>query len=123
MKDVFKPGWISCLDKSMSIWFNRWTYPGWIFVPRKPHPFGMEWNDICCAVSDILYCVELREGKDGPKDRPSDPTNEKDKTVGLLLWLCKNLYSSGKIVVLDSGFSVLARLVELKIWSLCFGCG
>ena len=83
-------------------------------VPRKPHPFGMEWNDICCALCGIIYCMELREGKDAPENGPVDPRDAKGKTVGLLLRLCKNIYASGKIVILDSGFSVLAALVELK---------
>jgi hypothetical protein len=33
----FSPGWVNCLDESMSVWTNRWTCPGWMFVPRKPH--------------------------------------------------------------------------------------
>ncbi len=36
----FIPSWILCLDESMSIWFQRWTCPGWVFCPRKPHQFG-----------------------------------------------------------------------------------
>ena len=33
MAQIFKPSWVSCLDESMSIWFNKWTCPGWMFVP------------------------------------------------------------------------------------------
>ena len=32
MRDVFVPGWVNCLDESMSPWFNRWTCPGFFFV-------------------------------------------------------------------------------------------
>ena len=28
MKEAFVPGWILCLDESMSIWTNRWTCAG-----------------------------------------------------------------------------------------------
>ena len=42
MANVFLAGWVICLDESMSIWHQRWTCPGWIFCPRKPHPFGNE---------------------------------------------------------------------------------
>ena len=70
MFEVFIPSWISCLDKSISIWYNRWTCPGWVFVPRKPHPFGNEYHTICCGLSRILFRLELREGKDGPKIGP-----------------------------------------------------
>ena len=38
MPDVFLAVWVSCLDKSMSIWTSRCTCPGFMFVPRKPHP-------------------------------------------------------------------------------------
>ncbi len=32
--------WILCLDKSISIWFQQWTCPGWAFCPCKPQPYG-----------------------------------------------------------------------------------
>ena len=37
MSKKFIPGCISCLDESMMIWKNRFG-PGWVFLPRKPHP-------------------------------------------------------------------------------------
>ena len=40
MAELFTPSWVSCLDESMSPWMNKYTCPGWMFVPRKPHPFG-----------------------------------------------------------------------------------
>ena len=54
------------------------------------------------------------EGKDHPQEIPAPPTDSKGKTIGLLLRLCKNLYSTGKVVVLDSGFCVLDGLIELR---------
>lgn len=33
VKDSFKPSWVNCLDESISIWFNKWTCPGWVFCP------------------------------------------------------------------------------------------
>ena len=79
MKKIFTPGWVSCLDESMSIWHNRWTCSAWIMCPRKPNPFGMEWNDIACGLSGIIFGIELRGGKDKPEERANDPTNEKGK--------------------------------------------
>ena len=64
MREVFIPGWINCLDESMSIWSNKWTYPGYVFCPRKPHPFGNEHHTICCGICGILFGVEMVEGKD-----------------------------------------------------------
>jgi hypothetical protein len=114
MSDIFTSSWVSCLDESMSPWNNRWTCPGWMFVPRKPHPFGNEYHSICCAETMIMYAIEIVEGKDAPPQRPRDPNEKLGKTVGLLLRLCKSIYSRGFVVILDSGFCVLRGIVELR---------
>jgi hypothetical protein len=114
MAEIFTPSWVSCLDESMSPWNNRWTCPGWMFVPRKPHPFGNEYHSICCAETMIMYGIELVEGSDTPPQRPRDPNERLGKTVGLLLRLCKPIYSRGFVVILDSGFCVLRGIVELR---------
>lgn len=85
--DVFKPGFITFLDEIMFIWFNKWTCPGWMCVPPKPHPFGNEWHDINCGLCKIIFSVELSEGRYHPKDLPKDPTNACGATCGLLLLL------------------------------------
>ena len=113
IQSVFKSGWVTCLDESMSIWFNRWTCPGWMFVPRKPHPFGNEYHTICCGVTGIMFGIDLVEGKDRPTERPLDENANLGSTVSLLLRMCKPLYSSGKVVVLDSGFCVLKGIIKL----------
>ena len=59
-----------------------------------------------------MFQIQLCEGKDRPRQLPSPPQNQ--KTSQLLLDLCTSLYGSGKIVVLDSGFSVLKGLIALK---------
>ena len=113
---VFKCSWVACLDESMSIWFNKWTCPGWMMVPRKPHPFGNEYHTINCGESGFVFGAEIQEGKDAPRERRylDADTNKHGKTVGLLLRLCKPLLFTGKVVVLDSGFCVLRAIVELK---------
>jgi Transposase IS4 len=113
MKATFIPSWVSCLDESMSIWTSKWTCPGFMFVPRKPHPMGNEYHSICCGESGIMFDVELVEGKDSPSQRAPPMWNEKGKTVGLLLRLCKSIFSTGKVVILDSGFCILQGIVEL----------
>jgi len=75
MHDIFSPSYMTCLDESMSIWNNKWSCPGWIFCPRKPHPFGNEWHTISCALSGILFDLEIVEGKDRPKELGKDPSN------------------------------------------------
>ena len=66
MVEQFTPSWVSCLDESMSAWMNKFTCPGWMFVPRKPWPFGNEHHTACCSLSGILWQLELVEGKDAP---------------------------------------------------------
>ena len=114
MKKCFIPSWISCLDESMSIWTSRWTCPGWMYVPRKPHPQGNEYHSIACGESGIMYAIELVEGKDKPKEKEKEKYSEHGKTASLLLRLCESIFQTGKIVVLDSGFCVLNSIISLK---------
>jgi Transposase IS4 len=109
----FSPGWVNCLDESMSVWTNQWTCPGWMFVPRKPHPMGNEYHSICCGLSGVMYAIELVEGKDRPRQLPPPKYNEYGKTTGLLLRLTDSIAHSGRVVIMDSGFCVLKALVKL----------
>ncbi len=110
----FKPGWVTCLDESMSTWTNKYTCPGFMFVPRKPWPFGNEYHSICCGVSGLMFGVELVEGKDEPPENPMHDYEHMGRTVGLLLRLTKSMWGTAKMVVLDSGFCVLKGIIELK---------
>ena len=112
MKEEYILSWVSCPDKSISIWFNRWTCTGWMFVPRKPHHFGNEYHMISNGYSGITFDTDVVKGKDHSKEMPNDPLDKEGKTISLL-WLCSNLYSSGKLVVLDSGFCVLQGIISL----------
>lgn len=114
MFENFTPGWISCLDESMMVWTNQFTCPGFMFVPRKPHPFGNEWHSICCGLSGVMFAIELVEGKDRPPEAPKLPFENEGKTVGLLLRMTEKLWGSARVVVLDSGFCVLKGLIELR---------
>jgi Transposase IS4 len=109
----FSSSWINCLDESMMEWANKYTCPGFMYVPRKPHPYGNEWHTICCAESGILFRLEVVEGRDKPAHIvPS--WNALGKTVSLLLRLCETIFQAGKVVVLDSGFCVLAGIIALR---------
>ena len=90
MAAVFSSGWILCLDESMSIWHNRWTCPGWVFCPRKLHPFGNEYHSACCALTGIMFSILMVEGKDAPAERGvSQFVIQFGKTGGLLLDMLK----------------------------------
>ena len=99
----------------MSIWHRRWTCPGWIFCPRRPHPFGNEWHTACCELSGILFVVELVEGKAHPHQAgPLEFEDLDRKTVGLFLRMMKSYFSTGGYVIIDSGFCVLKWLIHLS---------
>jgi len=120
MAKIFLSAWVVCLDESMSIWHNRWTCPGWVFCPRKPHPFGNEYHTACCGLSGILFSMELVEGKDHPP-QIQERWSELGRTTGLLMRMLSTYFTTGRYVVLDSGFCVLRALIELKKVGL-FAC-
>ena len=114
MAKMFLPSWMNCIDESMSKWVNEYTCPGFMFVPRKPWSFGNEYHDAGCAESDIIWSLELREGKDWPTQLNNKPFDDLGKTVGTLLRLTEPVWGSGRVFVLDSGFCVLQATVELR---------
>ena len=114
MANNFSPSWINCIDDSMSKWVNEYTCPCFMFVPRKPCPFGNEYHDAGCAHSDIIWALDLREAKDRPMNLGNKEFDDLGKTTGILLRLTKSVWSSGKVFLLDSGFCVLQAIVELK---------
>ena len=120
MAAIFSTAWALCLDESMSIWNNKWTCPGWVFCPRKPHPFGNEYHTACCGVSGIMFSMEMVEGKDHPSEI-FENYNSLGKTAGLLMRMLTSYFSTGRYVILDSGFCVLTGLVALKKAGL-FAC-
>jgi hypothetical protein len=113
MVNIFSPGWAVCLDESMSIWTSRWSCPGWVFCPRKPHPMGNEYHSMACGLCSIMFAIDLVEGSDRPKELPSQDPARFGPTVSLLLRMCQGIYHSGRVVILDSGFCVLKGIVEL----------
>ena len=113
MAKIFIVGWVLCLDESMSIWHNRYTCPGWVFCPRKPHPFGNEYHSACCGITGIMFVIEMVEGKDRPPDLGPALFEELGKTAGLLLRMLQSIFNTGRYVVLDSGFCVLAAVCAL----------
>ena len=55
----FDPSWASFLDESIQEWINHYTCPWCMFVPRKPHPFGDEYQKIVCDKSKVIYNVDI----------------------------------------------------------------
>ena len=67
MSDIFLAGWVSCLDKSMSIWTPRWTCTGFMLVPLKPYPVRNEYHTIADGLCGFFFGMEMVEGKDKQK--------------------------------------------------------
>ena len=117
-KNEYCPGWWNCLDESMSVWYNKFC-PGFMCVPRKPHPFGNEYHTICDGELDgpsnpILWHAEIQEGKDRPVQLGPKKYDEKGKTVGLMCRMVEPIKSSGKCVTMDSGFNVSMGIVDME---------
>ena len=113
MTNIFLAGWVIGLDESMSIWHQRWTCPGWIFCPHKPHPFGNEYHTACCALTNILFSIELVEGKDSPPQVARE-FNGNGKTGGLLMRILWPYFYKGQYVILDLGFCELKAICNLQ---------
>ena len=59
MREVYKPSYLVCVDESMLKWLTRWTIPFWMFVSRKPNPFGQEYHDLADGLTKIIFSIEL----------------------------------------------------------------
>ena len=91
----FLPSWINCIDESMSNWIDKYTClsnwidkytcPGFMYIPRKPWKFGNEYHDAGCADSDIIWALDLREGKDQPQNLGPKEFDNIGKTTGIQL--------------------------------------
>ncbi|KAL3809499.1 hypothetical protein ACHAXA_009735 [Cyclostephanos tholiformis] len=113
----YHPSWLNCLDESMSSWLNKFC-PGFMCVPRKPHPFGNEYHSIADGDDgkSIMWRVKLVEGKDRPKKAGGQwvfPTEFPGygKTTTTMLEMTKPIHGKGKVVG-DSGFCVREGVVE-----------
>ena len=105
---------MNTIDESMSKWVKEYTCLGFMCVPHKPWKFANEYHYAGCAMSDIIWHVDLREGKDRPRHLGEKEHDNKGQMIGTQLHLTEPVWGTGKIVVLDSGFCVLQGLIELK---------
>ena len=56
----YTPSWLSCLDESMKSFLEKFC-PGFMIVPRKPHPLG---NKYCSIVdgddgNSVMYPIKI----------------------------------------------------------------
>ena len=109
----FEPSWVSVLDKSTQYWISKYTCPDWMFVGRKPHPFGNERYTIACGLSTIIYFAEIVEWRYLHCERGRLEFDENVKTVGTMLRCTRPIWNFSKVVIMDSGFYVIKGLVKL----------
>ena len=115
MSANFFPGLISFSDKSMMIWENKFG-PGWVVLPRKPHPFGNKWHTICCAMSVLVFFVEFVERKDLPKEKWNPDIKTDYGTAGRQMTQMTNaLFDTRKAVAIDRTFCVLKGIVRMLV--------
>ncbi|KAL7477985.1 hypothetical protein ACHAW6_003774, partial [Cyclotella cf. meneghiniana] len=117
----YSPSWIACLDESMSPRMDKFC-PGFMCIPRKPHPFGKEYHTICDGDQwhPILWHAEIIEGKDCPKKKNGKwafPGKFEEvsnmKTSALMLRMTKPIHGQGKVVTMDSGLCMAAGIIAL----------
>ena len=114
MATNFVPSWINCINESMSKWLNEYTCPGFMFIPCKPWPFGNEYHDAGYTDSNIIWSLEVREGKDQQLQLNNKQFDDLRKMVRTLLRLTEPVGGSGKVFILDSGFCILKAIIELQ---------
>ena len=83
-------------------------------VGHKPHPFSNERQTICCGLTSILWISQMVGGKDLPGPLGQKEYNELEKTVSLMLRICRPMFGSRKDVVLDSGFYITKGITDLE---------
>ena len=71
----YVPSWLNCLDESMNSFLDKF-FPGFMCVPRKPHPFGNKYHSIDDGAPEkglegkpIMWRVKIKEGKIIPRSR------------------------------------------------------
>ena len=114
MRENFLPGYMNCLNESMSMWTNKFTCPSFMFAPCKPWLFGNEYHTMCCCLSGIMWGIDLVEEKDCPPQLGQQQYEKFSSTVGLLLQMLSAIYHKGFVVILDSRFCVLKGIIELR---------
>ena len=120
IKAITPGGWL-CLDESMTAWLGLTILmPGWKVIKRKPHPFGLEFKTVCCAVTGVMINMEPQEGKDIMKWHPY--VKEVNKSSAWCLRLCSPWFWSKRTLVADAAFGqvrAVVALMEKGLYMLC----
>lgn len=90
------------------------------------YPFGNEYHTTADAETKILFHIEIVEGKDQPSSGPHSvkefDDELKSKMAGLVVRMTKQIWNSGEVVALDSGFGSIPTVTELSKKGLFSTC-
>ena len=118
---IYGPGWLIVVDESMIAWTGR-GMPGWIVVPRKPKPMGMECKTACCSETKIIIRLDVQEGKTQMRNQPFNvewgTPNDPAKSVGCLLRLVLPWHHTGRVVLGDSWFGSVKAAIALLSYGM-----
>ena len=91
------PSCVSWFYESMSIWMNKFIFPGFVFCSLKTHPKGKKYYSVCCSESCIVYGCVIVKGRDSllPMGRYVFNTSHNIKTFRIMLQLTKLLWITG----------------------------
>ena len=98
----------------MSIWINKFTSPGFSLCPRNLHQNINEYHTIYLGEIGIIYAWEVVEGMDHPikMGRTEFDTSSNMNKVGLVIHLTRDLWTTGKTVVMSSLY-LLKGILEM----------
>ena len=72
--------WLSCLDESISIWFSKFTCPGWMCVSQR-NSIHLGLNIIPSVVTIVKQCTQLSKLKENMNQRRSWTLNSLKKST------------------------------------------
>jgi len=117
MADVVNPGWLLCVDETMSAWRGKQgkrdskKCPKLSWVPRKPEPLGTELKTAGCALSGMIITIEICKGKETHKDleffkeKSRFDGSEYGHTTATTLRLIKPWFGTQRVLGGDSWFA------------------
>ena len=87
MADEFKSSWINVISKRMMEWYNKFI-PRFMYVGRKPHPFGNDSHTIYCGLTSILWRAHIVKVKDRPAQLYPNIHLGIERSARILIWVC-----------------------------------
>ena len=108
---AFTPGSHVCMDESMIKSFHR-HLTGKIKIMRKPRPIGNEIKDISDSRSNVVFRMELYEGREAMQGK--EFVDEYGATAATSLRLTSDIQGSGRTVIADSWFGSVKTAICLR---------